>query len=369
MSDRTDAPLVVSVPWPVRLFGDFQYFLGMPALVAAVDLRTAISASPRPDDLYLFKTPWNPDPIAVDAAEAAEGKVGDPSIRRTLRVLAAKGMLPEGGYDFQLLSRVPWREALPDSAATAAAWTVALLGLGGRLASLSGNDVAGLVVEAFAEEQPSARPVPEIYAATLGGTLLVGPGDPPTVVAFDRNPPGLLCCVVPGGMAERKPRSETVLRILQALAELVRLRPEFDVRRATIEEVVPAMSGMEEGISIVAYAQIVMRDLCRDAHRLMEDEHGFDDDRLGEMLDGQHEMLRDYLGCHAPKVERLLEAAMGAGNLGGKILTDASGLLLFAPGREDEVTRAVAEAGGEVHGAVVSDGMRVERVRREEAPA
>jgi galactokinase len=361
MTERREAPLVISVPWPIRLFGDFQYFLGLPAIVAAVDLRTAVSATPRADDRSYVKTPWLAEPIPVDIHDDT---LEEPSLRRVLRALAAKGMVPEGGYDFLVVSRVPWPGVLSNSAALAAAWTVSLLELGGRLSAMSGNDVAALVARAFEDEQPSARPIPEIYGAVLGGTLQVGHGSPPDVMTFERNVPGLLTCKLPALPRERKQTSDTALRVLGALAEVVKICPDFDVRNSVLDDILPKMSEMEGRISTIAYAELVMRDLCRSAHRVLENEHGFDDDRLGEMLDGEHEMLRDYLGYNNPKIESILQTAVGGGALGGKILPESYGFVLFAPSREDEVAKTIREAGAEAHVTPVSDGMRVERIRK-----
>ena len=366
MSKRAEAPLVISVPWPIRLFGDFQYFLGLPAIVAAVDLRTAISATRRADDRSYVKTPWNAEPIPV---VPHDDTLEEPSLRRVLRTLTARGMAPEGGYDFQILSRVPWRDALLDSAALAAAWTVSLLELGGKLSAMSGNDVAALTAHAFEDEPPSARPIPEVYGAVLGGTLMVGHGEPPEIATFERNVPGILACSLPTSTAERRRAADTVLRILSALADIVKTHPDFDIHKSTLDDIVPKMCRMEDRVSTVAYAELMMRDLCRDAHRVLENEHGFDDDRLGEMLDGEHELLRDYLGYNDPAVETMLQTAVGCGALGGKILTESSGFILFAPSREDEVARTVRQAGVEAHVTPVSDGMRIERVHGKGATA
>jgi len=80
------------------------------------------------------------------------------------------------------------------------------------------------------------------------------------------------------------------------------------------------------------------------------------------MLDGAHEMLRDYMGYNVRRVERLIEAAVGGGALGCKIIPGVGGFVCFAPGREDEVAQAIREAGGEAHTAAVSDGARMEHV-------
>ena len=60
------------------------------------------------------------------------------------------------------------------------------------------------------------------------------------------------------------------------------------------------------------YAHLAMRDLCRQAFELLESEYGIDDDRLVEMMDKQHDMLRDYLGYNVPEIEALILADSSA---------------------------------------------------------
>lgn len=364
MNARAGAPMVASSPWPVRLFGDFQYFLGLPAIAMAVDLRTAVSAEPREDDHFSFSAPWIPKTITIGRDHPGEAATGTGILQSVFRVAQSKGLLPEGGYDFNLVSRSPWPESVPESPAAAAALATCLLGLGGRLEALSGNEIAALVAAAFVHREPSARPIPEVYAAVLGGTVLVRPGDPPEAVSIERTLPGVLCVRVPEARRDTGFRAASALRILESLAAFVKAQPDFDLRRIPMEDFIPRMAGMDARFSTTVYAQLVSRDLCRDALQLLENEVGFDDDHIGELLDGSHEMLRDYLGYNEPRMERLIEAAVGGGALGCKVIPDVGGFICFAPSRESDVSSALREAGGEVHFAAISDGVRVEEIRK-----
>ena len=84
-----------------------------------------------------------------------------------------------GGFDFQVLSRAPWTEALPDSPALAAAWTLAFLSLNGRLEKLSGQRDGGASSAAPTRtRRRTSRWTPEVYACVLGGMLFMEPGRP-----------------------------------------------------------------------------------------------------------------------------------------------------------------------------------------------
>jgi galactokinase len=58
--------------------------------------------------------------------------------------------------------------------------------------------------------------------------------------------------------------------------------------------------------------------------------------------------LRDGIGISTPKIDRMLDAAMEAGALGGKVNGSGGGgtMFAYAPGRQEEVKAALDAAGG-----------------------
>lgn len=62
-----------------------------------------------------------------------------------------------------------------------------------------------------------------------------------------------------------------------------------------------------------------------------------------------HHQLRRYLGISTPRIEAMIEAALGAGALGAKINGSGLGgtMIAYAPGREKQVITAIEKAGGD----------------------
>jgi hypothetical protein len=361
--------LVVSVPWPVRLFGDLQYFLGLPAITLTLDLRTAVAATPRSDGRFTVSAAWTSEPLSFEPGEAAEAFPQMPALSRALRAVRPGKEKLQDGCDFHVVSRAPWAEALPDSPALLAAWTVALLSLDAQLADLSGNETAEVACRAYRDEPPTARWIPETYACILGGMLFLEPAGPvlsaakPAKVApIDRALPGIVSCYAgPGGKGLDR-YAQAVRGTLSALSGIVKLQEGFNLRDASDDEVIPRLRELPDADAGVVYAHLAMRDLCRQAFELLESEYGIDDDRLVEMMDKQHEMLRDYLGYNVPEIEALIPAATGGGALGNKIVLDTNSFIAVAPGREKEVISSVKQAGGDAVSVAVATGMRAEIV-------
>ena len=72
---------------------------------------------------------------------------------------------------------------------------------------------------------------------------------------------------------------------------------------------------------------------------------------IGELLSEHHTILRDVLQVSTPKIESMLDAAMDAGALGGKINGSGGGgcMFAYAPNEPEKVAEAVKKVSGYTH--------------------
>lgn len=358
-TQRAEQATIVSVPWPIRLFGDLQEHLGLPAITVAVDCRTAVRAVPRHDALFSIAGRGIADPIILDPRTPTDAASTIPSLARAFTALPAGEHPLTGGYDFQVFSRVPGMDNLLDSSILTVTWVVALSALAGTLPDVSGLDVAQLAAKATSPNTNPAWTWPETYACVLGGTLCIEHGKRPLAAALDRELPGMILGNCPGiantgGTDMPRAAAASVERLEDIIGRAAFASASFDEIMAQLQDLTSAEAQ-------AVYAHTLMRNQCRAARQLMTDDTGFDDDRLGELLDGAHEALRDYLGFRHERMEKLFDAASQAGALGFKLIPGTTRFVAFAPGKDDTVIQALRKAGGEAHAVVVTDGMRVER--------
>jgi mevalonate kinase len=85
--------------------------------------------------------------------------------------------------------------------------------------------------------------------------------------------------------------------------------------------------------------------------------------RLGHLMN-LNQLIKEKLGMSVPKIEQLIEAALGAGALGAKISGKGSGgiiVTLAAPGKEQDIAGAIEAAGGRaIVPAVAVNGATIE---------
>mgnify|MGYP005860387899 CR=1 FL=1 len=144
---------------------------------------------------------------------------------------------------------------------------------------------------------------------------------------------------------------------LRSLAEWY---PGFDLHTTPKEELFPLLDRLPENVARKVRANLINRDLTVEAMKLFRG--AVDPVRLGELLTLHHEQLRDGIGVSTPKIDAMLEAALGAGALGGKINGSGGGgcMFAYAPGREDAVVEAMERAGGKAYRLTIDSGARVD---------
>ena len=107
---------------------------------------------------------------------------------------------------------------------------------------------------------------------------------------------------------------------------------------------------MDDQERILFDGTIQNRDILKNA--LPELEKSKPNHRLiGQLLSDHHQVLRDVLNVSTPKIESMLNAALNAGALGGKINGSGGGGCMFAysPESPEKVAEAIESVGGKAY--------------------
>ena len=346
MESYTDA-FTVSAPARICLFGEHQSYLGLRAVAVAVDQRVTIKADSTDSQELLVHLPGADEPEVIRPGQgpACTGEHG--LLGAAVEVLEREKVSFPRGYRFRVTSQAPPGAGLADRSALVVAWVTALLRAANHLHSTSGNDMGRLASEAEALSADEPVGMIDAYVCSLGGKLHLDPGDPASaeplvgakleglVVGYPREPGE-------AGRSRRDVREQT-----SAAVEAIRVRlPSFDLRTISFDDAVPQLKHVSAEHVGILYAHLESRGLCAQAQEMLSAEF-FDKDRLGEMLDEEHAMLRDYLGLSTDPVERVIGSAKAAGALGCRACGCAEGVVAYAPDRQNEVVDAIRIEGWE----------------------
>ena len=106
---------------------------------------------------------------------------------------------------------------------------------------------------------------------------------------------------------------------------------------------------------------LMTRDLTMKGRKLFE-ANDFDHKKFGQLLTQQHEVLRDYLQTSTPQIDKMMDAALDAGALGGKLYGSGGGgcMFAYAPDRTEQIALAIERVGAKAHIIHVDEGVRKE---------
>jgi len=379
--------LRLSVPASVILFGEYQDEIGLETIHLAGGPRLTITAIARKDRmLYLAfgSEPLRPvldldeiaPPTSATNKPAGTAELCRVLLQTALQDAATRGLRLRYGCDIFLDDPLPRTLTFGRTAALAVAWAVFLLWGAGRLTRESGLEIAALAQRLEASAMGRSCAPGRTLACALGGLLLVaqasGRDKPPPTAPLRQIESAFLLAELAASDATHPRTSEcrpataprpTSLRqtYTEAMNALRRYFPHFDPRMSPAEEVIPFLGDLPDRQAQTLYALLNNRDICRKALTILSHSGVEDADVLGELLDQHHEMLRDHLGLVSPEQETLVHVAHAAGALGAKANTlEGSSVLIFAPGRLDEVRAALEGCGAKIYAFDPEEGMSLE---------
>jgi galactokinase len=352
--------LRVSAPGRICLFGEHQDYLGLDVIAAAIDLRIVISGRPRADQTYVLNLPDIGERASFDAGTEIAYTNRRDYLPSVLNVLRRSGVDVSRGWDVVIRGGIPINAGTSSSSALVVAWNKFLLEAGRDPRAGKPEEIAefGFLAEVAEFHEPGGKM--DHYASAFGGVIRLEFGEPLRVTRL----PNVLKEFVLGDSLQKKDTTGTLGsvkdRVLSGVEELRRTIPGFRLTSPWTPEIEKAVERLEPAVRKPLRGAFVNRDLTRDGVVLFSG--AFDEAGFGRLLNRQQDVLREGLGISTPKIDRMLDAALDAGALGGKINGSGLGgcMFAYAPGRAEAAAGAVEKAGGKAYIIRVDDGARTE---------
>ncbi len=355
--------LRVSSPGRVCLFGEHQDYLDLPVIPMAISLRISVEGRRRGDPSIRLDLPDIGSRESFSLAEPiAYGRERD-YFRSAVNVLRREGFAFSSGFDCAVHGSIPVKSGTSSSSALVVAWVDFLARMSDRTRELRPEELGRLAHAAEVLEFGEPGGMMDQYTAAFGGLLFISFEPAARVERL----PALLGTFVLGDSGEPKDTMAILARsknrVLAITRRLAASRRGFSLKTIALGEIdsLPGkLDGAERGL---LWGTLRNRDITREALELLRARH-VDGRAIGELMTEHQTILRDVLGVSTPKMDRMLEAALQAGALGGKINGSGGGgcMFAYAPDRPDAVARAIAQAGGTPYIVRMDEGARVEPV-------
>ncbi len=344
----------VSAPGRICLFGEHQDFLGLSVIATPVTLDIKVKGTPRNDSVFAIRKPdltgREPDYDEFDGTQELTYRHKRDYIRSATNVLRRAGLSMTQGYDCEIRGTIPMNAGTSSSSALTIAWASFLLATQEGDVSREPGDIAMFGYQAEVKEFEEPGGMMDHYSSAVGGLLYIDCQEPVTYTHLGAKLEGFVIgdTLVPKNTTGvlRESRAATSA----GLATLRECINGFCLKSTPVQEACGFFSSMDKDVRRRIEANFVNRDLCQEARSMLSNGH-LNPRRLGEMLYEHHVQLRDGIGVSHPKLDRLIDAAMDAGALGGKLNGSGCGgaMFAYAPGKQEEVAEAIERAGGRAY--------------------
>ncbi len=356
--------LRVTAPGRVCLFGEHQDYLGLPVVPCAISLRMRIDGMRRPDPLARIELP--------DIGGREEFRL-DGTLRYTnardyfrsaVNVLRRNGFRFSTGVDCRVHGEIPINAGTSSSSALVIAWIAFLGRMSDQARELSPEEIARFAHEAEVTEFGEPGGMMDHLAAAHGGVLAI---DFVPEVRVERLEASLGAFVL-GNSGEPKETTEILARVkggVLAIAEQLRATdPGFSLQTVGRHEAGRWKDELSADQFALLEGTIRNRDMTRDAREIFS-RQPLDHRRIGRLLCEHQKVLRDALKISTPKIDRMIDAAVGAGAFGAKINGSGGGgcMFAYAPDQPERVAEAIRGAGGDASVIRPDGGVRFEQVR------
>jgi galactokinase len=352
----------ISAPGRICLFGEHQDYLQLPVITAAIDLRVELFATPRTDKIFHIDLPDVGKTEILDFTEDKEFSYSRERdyFKSIFNVLFRKGIRWKHGWNCKVRGKIPINSGTSSSSALNNAWCRFLLEVGNDVNNewKQPEQVGHLsylaeVVEFF---EPGGKM--DQLSTAIGGVLHIDFADNDKITKLPVN----LRTFVLGDSQQPKDTmkilSQSKLPAISAAQKIRDVCPEFSFSTFPAEELKYFEGKFTEQENIVMQGMIKNRDICRKAKKLMEQED-INQETFGLLLSEHHKYLRDNLNISTPKIETMLQTALDAGALGGKINGSGGGgcMFAYAPHDPQKVADAIEKVGGKTYIIIVNEGL------------
>jgi galactokinase len=347
---------IYSTPGRICLFGEHQDYLGLPVIAAAISRRINVSGSQRADKEVVVNKPninsqeiFNLDNLTYSSERDY--------FKSSIKVLKEIGFEFEQGFDVEIDGNIPINSGTSSSSALIVSWINFLSQNAKNPQKLEPKYIAELANKAEVLEFGEPGGMMDHYSTAMGNLIYLE--SQPKIYVETLKPK--LGTFVLGDSLEPKDTigilSFVKNGMLKILAEIKEFNPNFDLKSITLSEVEVYRNAFNAAEFNLLKANVSDKEILKTALEELR-KPIIDELKFGKLLTQHQENLREHKKISTPKINKMLDAALNAGALGGKINGSGGGgcMFAYAPQNADNVVQAIENVGGKAYLVEVCEG-------------
>ncbi|MCK5147304.1 GHMP kinase [bacterium] len=352
----------VSAPGRICLFGEHQDYLHLPVIPCAISLRVHLEGRNTDASTIMLDLP----DIQSRQSFSMNGELAYVEerdyFRSGLNVIKRQGYSFSSGLDVKVHGNIPINSGTSSSSALLVAWIYFLARMSDRHVDMDAAEVARLAYEAEVLEFNEPGGMMDHFSTALGGIIYLDFEPEIECHSIAANPGTFVL----GDSCEPKDTKGILSRVkdgvLHIVDELKKDDPAFELRRLNTDNVQQYKTNLSTSAFALLEGTVANHLITRKAKDALQ-ASVLDHALIGNLLNEHQAILRDVLGISTPKIDRMLDAALKAGALGGKINGSGGGgcMFAYAPENPAAVAEAIERAGGKAYIVTVADGVRLDK--------
>ncbi len=358
--------LSVSAPGRICLFGEHQDYLDLPVITFAINRRLHISGRPIPQMAMHIDLPDIHDSENFSLPETGKEipyvKERD-YWRSVFNVLLREGLTLKNGWQCKVQGNIPINSGTSSSSALCVAWARFLCEISEVPLKFCSDapTIARLAHLAEVVEFGEPGGMMDHYASAVGGILYQEFGAGVRLTPL----PAELGTFVLGDSLQPKDTKGILARVkfgvLRAVEKIQKQEPKFNLQTVTKTQLQAYRNLLTTEEFEVLQGAVLNRDLTQQALSLLQTTTP-DEKQFGQLLNEHQNILAQLLKISTPKIDHMLNAALQAGALGGKINGSGGGgcMFVYAPQNPQKIARAIENAGGKAYIIQKDTGVQID---------
>ncbi|CCH52518.1 GHMP kinase domain protein [Fibrisoma limi BUZ 3] len=354
--------VTASTPGRICLFGEHLDYLGLPVIAAAISRRITLTTERIQEPVIRLHLP-------DIGADEQFGFTGQPLpyqqdrdyYRAALNILLREGYTFSSGFDVTVKGDIPINSGTSSSSALVVTWLNALSRLADNPQPLSPERLAELAYVAEVLEFGEPGGMMDHYSTAVGNVIYLE-SQPQINLTVLRPHLGTF---VLGDSQEPKDTLGILGRVKFGMLDMLKringVNPAFSLHTASLTDAAEYKDILTKDEYILLKGTLTNRDVLREALTVLQAPE-LDHTHLGKLLTTHQATLRDAQRISTPKIDRMLDAALNAGAMGGKINGSGGGgcMFVYAPDQPEAVAEAIEREGGKAYVIHVAQGAVVE---------
>ena len=333
----------VSTPGRICLFGEHQDYLGLPVIAMAISLRAEIKGEKRGDKNNILHKLDLGDSESFTLDDLTYTKPRD-YFKSGINICQREGLTFSSGFECEITSGIPIRSGTSSSSAIMVSWIHFLSRMADEPVVWDQQKIGELAYKAEVTEFNEPGGMMDQYSVAVGNIIYLE--SEPTLSIQTLNPN--LGTFVLGDSCEPKDTMGILSRCrdsrIKLIQKLKHKNPDLTIHAFHDQA---EFSDLKEDEIEIVKGTLRNRDLLYEGLAELEKDEP-NHELIGSLFTEHHAVLRDVLKVSTPKIESMLDAALDAGALGGKINGSGGGgcMFAYAPNNPEAIAEAIENMGG-----------------------